>query len=428
MRPIMLMYAPKTWNKSRIGSLFLERREIVSDKDYTPLSVTKNGILPQIEGVAKTDNNDARKLVRKGDIVINSRSDRKGSSGLSNLDGSISVINTVLIPLKGNGRFYHYLFRSGAFQEEFFRYGHGIVDDLWTTRFNDMKGISIAFPDEEIQANIASFLDRETAKAGALIAKYERLIGLLEEKRVALITQTVTRGLDTSVLMKDSGVEWIGEIPQRWRIVPLQRLTPDERPIVYGIVLPGPNVDDGIMIVKGGDVKPGRLNPETLKKTTFEIESGYARSRLKAGDLVYAIRGGIGDVEIVPKEIEGANITQDAARISPRRDVLTKWLRYAMESRSVFGQLEQSATGATIRGINIWSLRRAKIPVPPSAEQNAIANHIDSQIGALETLVTHAQKAIGLMREHRSALVTDAVTGQIDVRTYKAKDLEEVVA
>lgn len=284
--------------------------------------------------------------------------------------------------------------------------------------------MGIAFEPFDQQARIARFLDRETAKADDLVATYERLIQLLEEKRVALITEAVTKGLDPTVPMKDSGVEWIGEIPLNWQVTPLQRLTPDARRIVYGIVLPGPNVDTGVMIVKGGDVKPNRLRSESLNKTTVEIEARYKRSRLLAGDLVYAIRGGIGDVEIVPREIEGANLTQDAARITPAPGINRRWLRYALMSRPVFCQLEAGSTGAAVKGINIFSLRRAMVPLPPKNERHCIADHLDRVVHAIESSKEKIASAICLIKEHRSALITTAVTGQIDVQTYEGKGIE----
>jgi type I restriction enzyme S subunit len=133
---IMLQHVPKNWRIERLGQLFSERKEKVSDEDFEPLSVTKNGIVPQMEHVAKSDDSGNRKKVCIGDFVINSRSDRKGSSGLSDYDGSVSLISIVLEPLHGHPRFLHHLMKSYAFQEEFYRFGHGIVVDLWTTRFS----------------------------------------------------------------------------------------------------------------------------------------------------------------------------------------------------------------------------------------------------------------------------------------------------
>ena len=153
---------PKNWSVNRVGNVFIQRNETVSDKDFPALSVTKRGIVPQLDNVAKTSHNDNRKLVLKGDFVINSRSDRKGSSGTSEFDGSVSVINMILKPRGIHGKYSHYLFRSYEFIEEFFRFGKGIVWDLWSTRFSEMKGINIPIPPIHEQEQIVEYLDRKT--------------------------------------------------------------------------------------------------------------------------------------------------------------------------------------------------------------------------------------------------------------------------
>ena len=134
---------PKDWQLSRIDKEFKVRNEKVSDKKFAPLSVTKQGILPQLESVAKTDNGDNRKKVCIGDFVINSRADRKGSCGVSDYNGSVSLICNVLTPKELNSRYIHNLFRNYYFSEEFYRWGSGIVDDLWSTNIERMKKINI---------------------------------------------------------------------------------------------------------------------------------------------------------------------------------------------------------------------------------------------------------------------------------------------
>jgi type I restriction enzyme S subunit len=266
------------------------------------------------------------------------------------------------------------------------------------------------------QHTIATFLDRETAKIDELVAKKERLIDLLQERRTALITRAVTKGLDSNVSVKASGAAWLGEIPAHWQVKRLWHLTPSRRQIMYGIVLPGPNVDDGVPIVKGGDVSPERLRLDRLNRTTFEIESAYARSRLRGGDLVYAIRGSIGEVAIVPDELEGANLTQDAARVAYTSLAYGPWLLHALKSTAIFAQMEAGALGATIRGINIRDLKRALIPVPPRAEQEAIATFLVGETAKIDGLVANIQDAIDRLRELRTALISAGVTGKIDLR------------
>ena len=285
---------------------------------------------------------------------------------------------------------------------------------------SDVGDLLILLPHQGEQHAIADFLDRETAKIDGLVARKERLIELLQEKRTALITRAVTRGLDPNVPKKDSGVEWLGDIPAHWSMKRLWHLTPRDRQIMYGIVLPGPNVEVGVPIVKGGDVVATRLRLDALRKTTFEIESRYVRSRLKGGDLVYAIRGSIGEVEMVPDELEGANLTQDAARVAYTKATDGCWLLYSLRSNVVFGQLDAGAVGATIKGINIRDLKRARIPVPPKSEQIKIANFLGVEAGKLEKLSSKVQEAIDLLKEFRTALISAAVTGKIDVREEAA--------
>lgn len=184
---------PEHWSIERIGTAFDERRERVSDKDYPPLSVTMKGVVPQLETAAKTDHNDNRKRVAINDFVINSRSDRRGSSGVSELDGSVSVINIVLTPRRNfYGKYLHHLFRSYRFIEEFYRVGRGIVDDLWTTKYSVMKAIEFAFPDFEEQKAIADYLDTKIAHIDRIVNTINTQIETLKELRNTLINDVVT--------------------------------------------------------------------------------------------------------------------------------------------------------------------------------------------------------------------------------------------
>lgn len=266
------------------------------------------------------------------------------------------------------------------------------------------------------QTQIAAFLERETAKTDGLIAEQQRLIELLKEKRQAVISRAVTKGLNPKAPMKPSGVEWLGDVPEHWVVTPLKWLTDPARPIMYGIVLPGPDVGEGIPILKGGNVRPSRMNLQSMARTTPAIEAPYARARLKEGDLVYSIRGSIGDCERVPADLEGANITQDVARVAIAKGICASWARWALLASAIRDDLAIGSLGAAVRGINIFDLKRASIPTPPVGEQAAIAAFIDSETAKLEQLSTEARRAIDLLRERRTTLISAAVTGQIDVR------------
>lgn len=248
---------------------------------------------------------------------------------------------------------------------------------------------------------------------------------MLDEKRQAVTSEIITKGLNPNVPMKDSGIAWLGQVPAHWEVKRLMHLTPKYRRIMYGIILPGPHYEGGVPIVKGGDVKEHRLRLEKLNRTDPEIEASYERSRLKPEDLVFAIRGGVGDVEIVPKELEGANLTQDAARVAPGKGISSEWLYFALKAEPVVSQLKAGILGATVTGINIWDLKRVKLPVPPEMERNQIASYLDEQVGKYERTQSKAQVAIDRLLEHRSGLISSAVTGKIDVRDWEPPETEQ---
>ncbi len=275
-------------------------------------------------------------------------------------------------------------------------------------------------PPAETQRAIADFLDRKTAAIDALIRKKERLLELLAEQRAALIHRAVTRGLDPDAEMKDSGVEWIGEVPAHWEVRPSRYLVDANRRIMYGIVLPGPHSEGGIPVVKANNCRPERLVPERMKCTTVDIEARYARSRLVAGDVVIAIRGSVGSAAIVPPELEGANLTQDAARLSPSSKLSSRWLWYLTMSPWFTGYLRPRISGSTVKGVNIWDLARVPLPDVPVPEQGQIAAHLDARLAPLERAMTATAESTSRLREYRQALITAAVTGQLDLSSEAA--------
>ena len=329
--------------------------------------------------------------------------------------GTTELIVTRPKATQTTSAYLQWLFTSRPFRKagEAFMYGAGgqkrVPDDF-------VRDFAIGFPPLPEQRHIVTFLDREAAKIDALVEEQRRLIELLKEKRQAVISRAVTKGLKPNVPMKDSGVGWLGKVPAHWEVVPLMWLTQPDRPIMYGIVLPGPDVGVGVPILKGGNVRPSRLRLDALARTTPEIEAPYARARLRQGDLVYSIRGSIGDCELVPVELDGCNITQDVARIAPAEGIDANWLRFALLSDAVAEDLACGSLGAAVRGINIYDLKRAMLPVPPKIERTEIARAITAAVKEFETLMEAADLAMTLLRERRSALITAAVTGKIDVR------------
>ncbi|MDF7808890.1 restriction endonuclease subunit S [Pontiellaceae bacterium B12219] len=403
---------PKHWDVSRLGKYFDERREKVSDKDFEPLSVTMQGIVPRLETAAKTDAGDNRKKVCVGDFVINSRSDRKGSSGVSPLNGSVSLISIVLTPRQIEGAFIHHLLKSQPFQEEFYRYGKGIVADLWSTNYSEMKNILLPVPSLEEQRAIALFLDRETGKIDRMIGKQERMIELLKEKRQAVISHAVTKGLNPNVPMKDSGIEWLGEIPEHWDVKRIKQISS----IQYGIGEPPRYVDDGVPLVRATNIRSGRISEVNMVRVNPDDIPSARIVWLKEGDIIVVRSGaGTGDSSIIPKLHEGSIAGFDMM-VRPT-SVYPWFLGYALLSSYLRnGQIDLEKTRAAQPHLNAEELGDCAFLCPPFNEQKVIAEYVGNATAKIDHLIAKAEQAIELMKERRTALISAAVTGKIDVR------------
>ena len=208
---------PGHWEMSKISSHFRQRNEKVSDKDYPDLSVSKQGVTPQLDNVALSNaEGTSRKLVKVGDYAVNSRSDRKGSCGVSKYEGSVSLITIVLEPFNINGEYVHYLFRSNPWVEEFYRNGRGIVADLWTTNYQMMKSMYMPVPPLSEQRSIVSYLDAKCGKIDEWVTKKQKEVEHLQELKQRVIADAVTRGLNPHVKMKTTNIPWLKEIPEHW--------------------------------------------------------------------------------------------------------------------------------------------------------------------------------------------------------------------
>lgn len=411
---------PTHWAVRRLGFHFRERREKVSDKEYPPLSVTKNGVVPQIETAAKTDDGDNRKKVCKGDFVINSRSDRKGSSGVSALDGSVSLINTVLTPLQSvDGKFAHYLFRSVPFQEEFYRYGKGIVADLWSTSFSEMRNIRLAIPEVCEQQCITSFLDRETFKTDALVSQQEKLIELLKEKRQAVISQAVTKGLDPGVKMKNSGIDWLGNVPEHWGVKALKHIV--QVPITDGPHETPDFVDEGIPFVSAEGISNGYVDFSKIRGyIATDVHERYSKKyHPQKGDIYMVKSGATTGVCAIVETDQEFNIWSPLAAIRCSDEINPYFLLFLMRSTNFQQAVTLNWSFGTQQNIGMGVIENLYTTIPPRVEQDQIAELLLSETMKFDKLENEAKSTITLLAERRSALIAAAVTGKFDVRSFQ---------
>ncbi len=397
---------PTEWQLIRIGSSFRERREKVSDVDFEPLSVTKYGIVPRLENAAKTNDGDNRKLVRNGDFVINSRSDRKGSSGIAKQDGSVSLINIVMEPKGVDPEFCNHLLKSYAFVEEFYRMGHGIVADLWTTRYSEMKAVLLALPTLREQTAIANFLDKKTEKIDEAVGIKRRQIELLKERKQILIQNAVTKGLNPNAPMKDSGIDWIGDIPSHWEVKPgLVALSENKRNnkgMKRNKVL---SLSYGKIIVKPKEKLVG-LVPESFE--TYQL--------IDEGDIV--IRGT--DLQNDKKSLRTGLAKNDgiitSAYLSLRvsEEFISRFMHFYLHSLDISKILYRLGSGLR-QNLSFSDFKRLPVLKLPKEEQAEIVKFIDNQEHKIDVAIKIKQNQITKLNEYKVTLINAAVTGKIKV-------------
>ena len=417
---------PEHWEVLRLGSQFKERKQKVSDKEYAPLSVTKQGILPQLDSAAKSNDGDNRKKVCSGDFVINSRSDRKGSSGISPYMGSVSLINTVLTPISLNSRFVHSFFRSHAFQEEFYRVGSGIVADLWSTKYSDMRTIMIPVPSQDEQIQISRYLDWQTSKINKFIKAKRKLIALLKEQKQNIINEAVTKGINPDAKMKDSGVSWLGEIPEHWRIFKFKNFAK-----FYSGGTPNKSIDKfwtgNIPWVSPKDMKSKYIF-DTLDHISPEAIENSATCYIDENQLLMVVRSGILR-RTIPVCVTKNRVTfnQDIRAIVVNKKIILVEYLYELINGCEKNLLDQwLKVGATVESIEYEYMANCYLPVPPVKEQLLITDFLVKDIALIDKTISRTEQEIELIQEYRTRLVSDVVTGKVDVRSVEIPDFDSV--
>lgn len=409
---------PSHWQCTKIGALFSERKSKVSDKDYAPLSVARIGVVSQLATAVKTDAGDNRKLVCAGDFVINSRSDRKGSCGVAKLDGSVSLINIVLTPRNGlSERYVHYLLRSQPFSEEYYRNGRGIVADLWTTRYSEMKSILLPVPPCEEQDQIVRFLDWKVSNINKLINIKKKEIKAIDALKRSMVSHAITRGLTADAPMKYSGVKWLGDIPQRWYTVPLYAIA-QVKSINNCIDLPLMSVYLDAGVVPFVEREEKRTNATSKDLTNYQ--------RVDPGDFVLnnqqAWRGSVG-------------VSFHSGIVSPAYIVLSldntldsHYANYLFRSRCMVDQylVISRGVGSIQRNLYWSALKRVVVPIPSKKEQMEIVEYLDGLNNKFDDTIKKLTEEVAVLEEYKNKIIADTVTGKIDVRGIDIPEYEFV--
>jgi type I restriction enzyme S subunit len=283
--------------------------------------------------------------------------------------------------------------------------------------------LRIPFPPATEQQKIAAFLDRETAKIDALIAEQQRLIELLKEKRQAVISHAVTKGLNPDVPMKDSGIEWLGEVPAHWKIMPLKRdltfLTSGSRGWANHYS------DEGALFIRIGNLTRNSIQIDLSDVQRVSVPDGTEgeRTKIRHGDVLFSITAYLGSVAVVPENLEAAYVSQHVALARLNQQcLLPDWVAYV--TLSVVGKtyLETQGYGGTKIQLSLDDVANLVMTVPDLKEQAIITHFLNRETNKLDDLTAEAQRATELLKERRTVLISAAVTGKIDVRLFALKE------
>lgn len=409
---------PTHWEAVRLRNIFEIRKRIAGVEGYDVLSITQRGIR-----VRDTESNDGQlaasyanyQIVEPGDFAMNHMDlltgwvDRSRQLGVTSPDYRVFALRDEnrMCPT-----FALYLFQNGYTQKVFFAFGQGSSHlGRWRLPTDAFLNFIAPLPPLHEQNAIANFLDRETAKIDSLVEEQRRLIQLLKEKRQATISNAVTKGLDPTVSMTVSGVEWFAELPAAWQVLPVKRLTKlvteraDRRTFAVGLE----NIESwsGKLVASESDFSGNG--------TAFEV-----------GDVLYGkLRPYLAKVYATKQSGEAVG---DFHVLRPQAGITAAYLKYLLVTKEVVSQLNGSTHGAKMPRVSWDFLGSLPIPLPSPSEQKTIALFLDRETAKIDELCERATAAIDLLQERRAALISAAVTGKIDVREDGARQMNTLVA
>ncbi|MGT3816980.1 restriction endonuclease subunit S [Vibrio cholerae] len=422
---------PSHWEVARLRYLFKRvKRTNCPEKEL--LSVYRDyGVIPKN---SRDDNHNKPsddlspyQLVESGDLVMNKMKAWQGSIAISEYEGIVSPAYFVY-SFSGEGKnsihskYVHYLLRSPAYITQYMARSKGIRVNQWDLEPEAFEHIEVLLPTIEEQKAIATFLDRETQRIDSLIEEKQTFIKLLKEKRQALISHVVTKGLNPNVEMQDSGIEWIGQVPKRWVV---KKIKYDVLSIEQGWSpqcesTPVPD-DHTWGVVKVGCVNRGIFNPEQNKKLPEELEPRKEYT-IKKGDLLVSranAKEWVGSAAVPDRDYDNLLLCDKIYRIKLDLEKADpEFFAYYLASDQAREQIEIDATGTSSSMLNIGqgTILNMPIPAPELQEQQSIVQGIKNKTSQIDRLMLEVLDSIELLKEHRTSLISAAVTGKIDVR------------
>lgn len=423
---------PGHWRVTAARAVFAEAGP-AGHTDERLLSVTiGRGVVPQAEMVATTGKKDASnldrskyKLVEPGDIAYNKMRAWQGAVGLSAHRGIVSPAYVVVRPRGDSGMFLHHLLRTPGFAKEAERWSYGITSDQWSLRPEHFRMITIALPALDEQAAIVRYLAHADRRIDRAITVKRKLIALLDEQKQAIVTHAVTRGIDASCAFEGSDSAWLPVLPVGWRAATVGRLLAEgpTNGISPQVTEEGDLATLSLSAIRDGAVRAEPLSTKFVERRLVPNVDAYL---LHEGDILLVRGNGrlglVGRPGLVTDPSLESYIYPDLLiRIRVARNIAAEYLVAALTAETTRVQIELAArTAVGTFKVNSADIRSLAVPLPPLDDQRAIVAHIADATATVDAAIDRARREIHLLREFRTRLTSDIVTGQLDVRHIAA--------
>ena len=417
---------PDQWRLKRTKFLFREKDHRAGGEGRVLLSLTRaRGLLPQTETskrIASVEDLSNYRVCQPGDLVMNRMQAWSGMFAVSSCDGVVSPDYSVFeATVPSEVKFFEHLFKTPLLVAQFALRSKGIGSGFNRLYADDFGDVSVPVPPLSEQAAIVRYLDHVDRRIRRYIDAKQKLVKLLEEQKQAIIHRAVTRGLDPSVRLKPSGVEWLGNIPEHWERCRLRNVVSE--------VTTGSRdwssyaSDTGPLFIRVANLNRGslQLRFDDVVRLNLPNTSEVTRTRIEAGDLLVSVTAYIGSVGVAPEEFEEAYVSQHIARCQPRSGPSSQWLGYVLLSTVGQTHGQMSLYGGTKDGLSLDDVKNYPILLPPRCEQNQLVLWTERELSSLVKLGDSAKRQIDLLHEYRTRLIADVVTGKLDVRKAAAR-------
>jgi len=418
---------PGHWTEKRAKYFYREADERSTTGKEELLSVShKTGVTPRKQSVTMfmAESTVGYKVCRPNDVAANTMWVFMGALGVSKQVGLVSPSYGVYRPIRPGDLLPKYvdrLLRVDGYKAEYMCRSTGINSSRLRLYPDDFLRIPFVCPPISEQAAIVRYLDHVDRRVRRLVRVKRKLIALLTEQKQAIIHRAVTRGLDPDVPLKDSGVEWLGEVPAHWGVARLRNVTASVTSGSRG--WSSYAADNGPLFIRVANLSRMSLDLRFDDVVCLDLPetSEVARTRVRAGDLLLSITAYIGSVAVVPEQFEEAYVSQHVARCKLRDDAHNpRWLGYVLLSEVGKRHGKLSLYGGTKDGLSLDDVKNYPLLLPPRQEQEQLVAEIEEKVGYIDGVIVKANREINLLTEYQTRLTADVVTGKLDVRDAAA--------